>query len=122
MALLFTQREDDVRLLRFMADKTVDSAGLDDEARSGVLAAKYEAMEHMAQCASTLGACFRASIIEYFEGPRSVKRRSLAARIVEWIFSRSEHVSKPRFCCDRCDQVRIANVETWVGQVLRTDR
>jgi ATP-dependent DNA helicase RecQ len=122
VALLFTQREDDVRLLRFMAEKTIDSAGLDGETRSGVLATKYEAIEQMAQCASMLGACFRNSIIDYFEGPRTVKRRSLSARIVEWIYSRVEQIAKPQACCDRCDQVGIANVETWVGQVLRTDR
>jgi ATP-dependent DNA helicase RecQ len=121
VALLFT-RSQDSGLLTFMAEKTVASAGLDDETRSGVLAAKYEAIEQMAQRASTLGVCFRATIIEYFEGTRSVKRRSLATRIVEWIFSRSEHIAKPRVCCDRCDQVGITNIERWVGQVLRSVR
>jgi RecQ family ATP-dependent DNA helicase len=121
VALLFT-RSQDSGLLRFMAEKTVDSAGLDDETRSGVLEAKYEAIEQMAQRASNLGACFRATIIEYFEGPRSAKRRFLATRIVEWIFSRSEHIAKPRCCCDRCDRVGIANVESWVDHVLRPSR
>lgn len=121
VALLFT-RSGDSGLLRFMAEKTVDSARLDDDTRSGVLTAKYETIEQMAQRATALGVCFRAMIIEYFEGRRSVQRRSLATRIVEWIFSRPERVAKPRVCCDRCDRVGMDNIEAWVGQVLRSAR
>ena len=122
VAVLFTRRTDDVKLLRFMAEKTIELARLDPETRDEALAAKREAIQQMSTRATSRNGCFRASIVEYFEGPRTSSRRSLAARIVNWIFSRSERVERISACCDHCDQVRSDSVGGWMEDVLDARR
>jgi RecQ family ATP-dependent DNA helicase len=114
VAVLFTG-PDDTRLLQFMADRTVDGSGLDPEAKTIAIQAKYRGIDEMQKRATAREICFRDAIVEYFGEDRSQRRKSLAMRIVEWLFSRSTQIKQVEGCCDKCDQVRVDNVIEWAA-------
>jgi ATP-dependent DNA helicase RecQ len=119
VAILFTGSKDE-GLLRFMAEKTVAAAKMDEPVRAEVLQAKYAAITQMHLRAISRGACFRSAIVEYFGEKQSRERKTLAVRIVEWLYSRSTPVRGARLCCDKCDQVQIKNVLAWSKQVFES--
>ena len=117
IAVLFTGPKDE-GLLRFMAEKTVDLAEIDGVPRTEILRGKYLAIEAMRKAATSREVCFRSSIVHYFGEVLSPPRRSLAVRIVNWLFSRSATIPRTRLCCDRCDHVTSANIVDWAVQVF----
>jgi ATP-dependent DNA helicase RecQ len=117
IAVLFTGMKDE-GLLRFMAEKTVELANIDPASKKETLGGKYKAIGEMRMAATSRDACFRSAIVEYFGKGLSPQRRTLAVRIVEWIFSRSVPLKRTRLCCDRCDQVRVDSVIDWAVQVF----
>jgi len=121
IAVLFTGAKDE-GLLRFMAEKTVESADVDAASKAVVLAGKLCAIEEMRKAATSRDTCFRRAIIEYFEEVLSPERRSLAVRIVDLLFSRSVRIRRTRLCCDRCDGVRVDGVLAWAAQVFAPAR
>lgn len=121
VAVLFTGAED-TGLLQFMADRTVDGSNLDPEARTVALQAKYRGIAEMQKRATAREKCFREVIVRYFGEERSSRRKSLAVRIVEWLFSHSRKVKQAQGCCDRCDQVRVDNVIEWAARIWQIGR
>ena len=121
IAVLFTGAKDE-GLLRFMAEKTVESADVDAGSKAVVLAGKLCAIEEMRKAATSRDTCFRRAIIEYFEEVLSPQRRSLAVRIVDLLFSRSVRIRRTRLCCDTCDGVRVDGVLAWAAQVFAPAR
>jgi hypothetical protein len=65
VAVLFT-RPRETGLLRFMAEKTVEQAGLDAEAAAQALQIKQEAIEDMHSLATARARCFRRGLLAYF--------------------------------------------------------
>jgi superfamily II DNA helicase RecQ len=121
IAVLFTGAKDE-GLLRFMAEKTVESADVDAASKAVVLGGKLCAIEEMRKAATSRDTCFRRAIIEYFEEVLSPQRRSLAVRIVDLLFSRSVRIRRTQLCCDRCDRVRVDGVLAWAAQVFAPAR
>ena len=113
--------EHDVRLLKFMAEKTAELAGGDPEAKAAALEAKLCAIEDTRRIATTMDSCVRNDILEYFGESTSPPRRSIAVRIAEWLVSRSTRLRQTQFCCDRCDRVNVDDADDvvhWVNEVF----
>jgi RecQ family ATP-dependent DNA helicase len=121
VAVMFASVKDQ-GLLRFMAKKTVELASTDPATQKEGLDAKYRAIDEMSRIATTRDACFRNAIVQYFGEVPSPHRRSLAVRIVDWLFSRSITIRRTPLCCDRCDQVGVDNVTEWAAQVFAQAR
>jgi len=118
VAVLFTGKKDE-GLLRFMARKTSEAAGVDDESKASALAAKLEGIKEMKRIATSRGVCVRDNIGEYFGEVPPTRRRSIAVRIVEWLHSRSVRVRRTRFCCDQCDGVNVDDVDNVIAWAVR---
>jgi ATP-dependent DNA helicase RecQ len=120
VAVLFTGAED-TGLLRFMANRTVEGSSLDPETRTIAIQAKYRGIDEMQKRAAGREACFRDAIVEYLGQEGSQRRKSLAVRILEWLFSHSTQVKQVQGCCDKCDQVRVDNVIEWAANIWEPD-
>ena len=118
LAVLFTNDKKDVGLLEFMAKLTVDGAELDQSQRDVVLNGKLSQINDMHSLAVNRNRCFRREIIRYFQEEKPTPRKSLALRIVEWLFSAREKRTKAQHCCDRCDSVTTGNYALWVRSVF----
>jgi ATP-dependent DNA helicase RecQ len=116
IAVLFTG-EKDAGLLEFMAEQTVRNADLDPAENSLALQAKFDSIAQMHDRATARHVCFRAAIVKYFGEEQSLRRKSVAVRIVEWLFSRSTQIVSAHGCCDKCDQVRADNVIDWAARL-----
>ncbi|WP_296747180.1 RecQ family ATP-dependent DNA helicase [Mesorhizobium sp.] len=96
----------DISRLRFMAEKTVEAAhvpGLDLEQ---MLEQRYRQIDQVAEMMKAR-ACMRASISEYFQGPKTTRRPSLSIRILDWAFGARTKSRRFRACCDHCDKAEI---------------
>jgi ATP-dependent DNA helicase RecQ len=118
VAVMFSGERDE-GLLRFMAEKTSEMADVDVESKPSALAAKLEAIEEMRRIATSRGVCFRNNIVKYFGEMPSTRRRSLAVRIVEWLFLRSVRHRRTQFCCDWCDRVNTGDVDHVIDWAVR---
>jgi len=120
--VLFTdEKNEDVKLLRFMADMTVEEAGLKGEERLALLKAKYSQIDALHGLATNRGTCLRAGIIRYFEKQQAQHRKSLGLRIVEWLFVSRTKPIKTKHCCDKCNAVSKDNYADWVRSVFKDD-
>jgi ATP-dependent DNA helicase RecQ len=115
VAVLFTSHTD-VRLLRFMAERS--ASGADLFAKDQALEAKYEAIQEMHENAVSRNGCFRKAIIHYFGDETPRRGRPLSIRIVDWLFSTSSRVKGFSHCCDVCDRVYPQSVVAWAKQVF----
>jgi len=113
VAVLFTGPRDD-GLLKFMAEKTARAAPVPDPE---ALAAKYRAIDVMQAMACARGRCFRKDIVGYFGEPLSAANRTVAERIVAWIFERGSRRKASTSCCDACDGVNDRTVVAWASRV-----
>lgn len=120
VAVLFTSRHDEA-LPRFMAEKTVESAELAASQREAVLQAKYEAIDKIMSIANARRECFRRAIGDYFGAEDIQPPKSLARRLIEWVFTRETRVLRAKGCCDRCDKVAVTNLVSWATLVLRNE-
>lgn len=116
VAVLFTGPQD-ARLLTFMADLTVANSDLDPTGKTVALQARYDGITQMQERAVARDVCFRAAIVQYFGEERTQRRKTLAVRIVEWLFSRSSQIARAPGCCDNCDQVRVDSVIGWAARI-----
>lgn len=120
VAILFTGPKDE-GLLRYMAERTSRSVTDAEQARVA-LEARNGAITAMRLRALLRTSCFRALIVEYFEGDRVVSRPSWAVRIVRWIFSTKRRTNRFEHCCDYCDGVTSENVLDWTSGILGSGR
>ncbi|MBC8087290.1 MAG: RecQ family ATP-dependent DNA helicase [Phycisphaerae bacterium] len=116
VAILFT-RDNDADLLNWMAERTVEQSGLDDADKSGAFQFRNAGITRMQEHATRRDACFRDAIVQYFGDTQSIRRKSLAIRVLEWLFSRSHWVKHAPGCCDRCDEVGVDNVVDWAARI-----
>ncbi|MBX4883832.1 RecQ family ATP-dependent DNA helicase [Rhizobium bangladeshense] len=91
----------DVGLLRFMAEKTANGSGLDEQAARSMLRQRFSQIEDLTALLGSKN-CFRAALVEYFEGPKAHSRQSLGMRILNWTFSKEAAPRRFRYCCDSC--------------------
>lgn len=123
IAVMFTGEKDE-RLLRFMAKKTSEMAGVDASSKESALGAKLGAIKEMRRIATSRG-CVRNNIVEYFGELPASRQKSIGVRIVEWLLLRSVRLPRSRFCCDRCDRVNVDDVDAvvdWAVEVFAQER
>ncbi|MBK5571391.1 RecQ family ATP-dependent DNA helicase [Ensifer sp. SSB1] len=91
----------DVGLLRFMAEKTANGSGLEEQAARSMLRQRFSQIDDLA---ALLGSkkCFRAALMEYFEGQKVHLRQSFGMRILNWAFSKEAAPRPFKYCCDTC--------------------
>jgi len=116
VAVLLTDAKD-ARLLEYMADLTVENADLDAAATAMARRAKYENIQQMKRRANARDLCFRSEIIRYFGKGQTQRRKSLAVRIVEWLFSGASRLARASGCCDKCDHVCVDNLLDWAARI-----
>ncbi len=63
-----------------------EEAGLDGEARTALMKAKYSQIDAIHELATKRGTCLCADLIRYFEKKQAKHRKSLGPRIFEWLF------------------------------------
>jgi ATP-dependent DNA helicase RecQ len=121
LAVLFSdEKNEDLKLLRFMADMTVNEAGLEGETRTTLLKAKYSQIDAIHELATKRVFCLRAGIIQYFEKQQVKHRKSLGLRIVEWLFVSRTTPIETKHCCDKCNGVSKDNYTEWIRTVFQT--
>lgn len=118
-AVLFTNDNRDTGLLEFMAKLTVDGAELNSDQKASALKGKFAQIQDMHALAVQRNLCFRRGIVRYFQEEKPPSRRSLALRIVEWLFSQRPNTTRSKHCCDKCEGVTPANCIQWVDSVYR---
>lgn len=100
VAVLFTNPKsgDDLFLLDFMAEKTVEgSTAVED--RSAIGTALKQDAQKMNDIARS-EACFRKELRAAMGGEQA--KRPWAIRILDWVFAERQRVKTALFCCDRC--------------------
>jgi ATP-dependent DNA helicase RecQ len=112
---------DDIRLLRFMAKKTVENAPVDKRAEG--FGHKVRQIEAIARLVDQDG-CFRRALVNYFAGSKIAPRRSISTWLLEWVFADRGRVWKKAACCDSCCRrlIRRRGELGFVQSVLVSDR
>ena len=99
LAVIF-KRKDDIKIRKFMVEigcKDIADASF----KAQVMSRRFRAIEELDMMIRDKRKCFRRSILNHFED-RKPRKRSLAMRIMEWLFSIRGRVEKGPFCCDAC--------------------
>jgi ATP-dependent DNA helicase RecQ len=109
----------DISRLRFMAEKTVESAQISVFDRQQMLEQRYHQIDQVAELMKTKS-CMRTAISEYFQGQKTTRRPSLSIRILDWIFGTKARPQRSRACCDYCDKTEIRRRGTvaYVSRIL----
>lgn len=118
LAVLLRGR-DDTGLLRFMAEKTVANADIEEAARPLALEAKLAAIDDMHQLAVQRHGCVRAGLLRYFTGDTASSSASTGLRILQWLYEQPNRRPRTAFCCDDCDRVTAQNYSSWVRALFR---
>jgi ATP-dependent DNA helicase RecQ len=107
----------DISRLRFMAEKTVESAQVSVFDRQQMLEQRYRQIDKVAELMKTQS-CMRAAVSAYFQGPKTTIRPSLPMRILDWTFGAKAKPQRFGACCDYCDRAEIRR-RGMVGYVAR---
>ena len=97
------RHERDISLLRFMADRAVETAQLPTAAAAAARSHKTAQIDKMARLTTSRG-CFRESLVGYFTGPKRVARRSFSTWLLELVFADRAVRQQKVICCDACQQ------------------
>lgn len=103
----------DVKRLRFMADLSGRDQNAPDPAARANRMRKIDQVSAMMRHET----CYRGQLVSYFGGKARL-RRSLAVRILEWLFSSRSRVKRTSHCCDFCEREQIDSEVTYTGTVL----
>ncbi len=93
----------DTGRLKFMADKTVEKADLDERGKAQMRAQRYRQIDQVAAMLKA-DSCFRRAIRSYFGDRIVAPKRSLAKIILDLVFGTKVKASKAHLCCDYCDR------------------
>ena len=102
VAVLLYDDQSDRRLLEFMANKAVSAADMTETAAAARIAHKRTQIAAAAKLAR-MPSCFRRELVTYFEEPAHRRRRTLAARLLDWAFADRPPIHKSKICCDSCN-------------------
>ena len=106
VAVLLYDRDNaqrDIGLLRFMANRAVETAQLPAAAGIAASSHKKAQIDRMASLTTSSG-CFRGSLVSYFTGPKRVARRSFSTWLLELVFADRGVRQQQVICCDACQQ------------------
>jgi ATP-dependent DNA helicase RecQ len=106
VAVLLYDRDNaqrDIGLLRFMANRAVETAQLPTAAATAASSHKRVQIDTMARLTTSHG-CFRNSLVSYFTGEKRVARRSFSMWLLELVFADRGSRQRKVICCDTCQQ------------------
>lgn len=109
IAVIF-KSPNDIKLRRFMAEKSLKAQAQENNRRSEILLRKYENIDDLDRMLTNKRTCFRQQIIRYFQDGNRPRRRSIGMMILEWLLSSHRKVEKAHFCCDACNTERARNL------------
>jgi ATP-dependent DNA helicase RecQ len=115
------ENSDDAKLLRFMAEKTINSIEMSSEDKEVALASKYDVIDEMFEMATPGRACFREKLLNYFRDPADKKPRGFVIWLVSRLFSSRTRQPKMSMCCDYCDRVTAQNLLDTLHRKLKWD-
>ena len=93
----------DTHRLKFMAEKTVEGAGLEGRTANEMLDLRNHEIDQVAEMLRSSG-CFRSSIRNYFgQGGDQAARRTISECILDWVFGSRPKQARHSACCDSCD-------------------
>ncbi|MER9119839.1 RecQ family ATP-dependent DNA helicase [Mesorhizobium sp. M0954] len=92
----------DTGRLKFMAEKTVEAAPLDEHQKATMLEQRSRRIDQVAAMLRS-SSCFRASVRGYFGDGNAPQKLSPALRILEWVFGTHAPSTQRMACCDHCD-------------------
>jgi ATP-dependent DNA helicase RecQ len=109
----------DVDRLKFMADKTVEGAPLDEAGKEQMLEQRHRQIDQVAHMLRA-EACFRQSIRAYFGDAVVKRKRILAERILDWVFGTKAAPQRHGACCDYCDRelLKTLGVRGYITAVI----
>jgi superfamily II DNA helicase RecQ len=124
LAVLFTQEHSgsktDTGLLEFMAKHSIANAAVTDDVRDELLKNKISDIAELAELCFRRE-CFRKAIKSRFVTPAATHKKTLARRIIEWVFLKKEPTRKSAWCCDYCDSVSEINYQEWAKMLFSFD-
>ena len=122
LAVLFTNHNTDNQLLEYMAQISVAETDLDSAQKTGLLAGKHSQIQKIHNLAINRELCLRNEIKHYFGAAQPHSRRSLALRIVRWLFfarkPKPKRTPKVDACCDKRDAVTPQNYMLRVRKIF----
>jgi ATP-dependent DNA helicase RecQ len=98
-----SDRSNDTGRLKFMANKTVENAKLDERGKAQMRAQRHRQIDQVATMLKA-DSCFREAIRSYFVDNIITPERTLAKIILDWVLGTRERTSPAHFCCDYCDR------------------
>jgi ATP-dependent DNA helicase RecQ len=113
------ENSDDAKLLRFMAERTIDSAEMSSEDTEVALRRKYDVIDEMFEMATPGRACFREKLSNYFCDPADKKPRSFVVWLLSRLFSSRARLPKMSICCDYCNRITAENLEDTLQRKLK---
>ena len=118
LAVLF-RTKNDMKLLEWMLDKTLQGTDLSLEEREAVRQAKSTAIKEMHELANQPGGCFRDGIRQSL-GDTQRRRSTFAMRVLEWVFVDRVHGEKVGYCCDACANLRTSTgKQAWGVEIIQ---
>ena len=102
LALLFTDPTTDTGLLRFMADRNVETAKATVDAEA-LRKEKYERIDELGDTVEMLWGCYRDSLLHLLGADNREEKPSLPIRILNWLYGERSRPPREAPCCDFCD-------------------
>lgn len=106
LALVFTRGDDDVGLLKWMAQRSAEEVvdgGRRTEAQAReTLTGRTRRIDEINTLVKRTDRCFRGELLEVLQGPRRRRRRSVARWLLDVVFSSRPHIEHAGACCDKC--------------------
>ena len=99
----------EVGLLKFMAEKTIESSTLSGSAASDALEGRKQQIAQMSAVARRDSRCFRRQLTDAL-GNETPTRHSLAVRILERIFAHQQRATRAAVCCDACNRQAASRI------------
>lgn len=109
VAVIFKNRGDD-GLRRFMAEKSTGEAGQQGKREESALETRLESIRDLDSILLNTRRCFRKQLLQYFEGTAPRPGQSWAMRIIQWLFSEKQRVTRAGLCCDACNPKEIGRL------------
>jgi len=100
LAVLFT-KSDDTRLHKFMLNKSLDKAEVDQSTKQQIFDAKTESIQLINDMAHASNECFSTRLKNELDTDGS-GRKGISRFILDWVFTERSKQTKRRFCCDGC--------------------
>lgn len=103
----------DVARLRFMAERSGEDGGSPDRSALESRLAQIEAVANLMRHEG----CYREALLRHF-GNGERRKRSLAMRILAWLFAKRSKVQDAGHCCDHCDAAEKPGSLDFVQRLL----